>query len=577
MLVDIRRACEGCPVLAGYQMGHKATECLGVRMATKSFGKRRWLGAALAAFFTIALALVLAPMPALADEDLQAKVDKGGTVQLSADVAADIVVSKDVTLDLNGRTLTNASGDTITVKAGANLTVSGKGTVDNVTNGKAALSLEEGAKATLKGGTFTRSKEDGTDSSAGTNSYYTIINHGDLTIDGATVENKGGHSSVIDNGWYSGKPNSINPKLTVESGTISGGRYVKNDSYGTMVVNGGTFKGGVNGIFLNWNELTINGGTFENTQNAPCAIVQPCTSSKDAEKGILTIAGGDFTKAGPALIGQPSDYTGDYKSTITGGSYAAEVKVLAVADGYTLVANTDGTSKVVANTKPVVNTSNLPSGTLGVDYYIDLSGAGIPDPVLNVEGLPDGLSFNGIAISGTPTKAGDFTVTVTAKNAAGTTTKELTLTVVDPAKPVQVYRLYNRYDGDHMFTTSKSEYDLLVSLDWNGEGKAWSAPGISDTKVYRLYNPYSGDHFFTTSEEEYNNLGEIGWNQEGVAFYSADKDSGVAIYRLFNPYLVRGTHLFTTNKAEYDYLSSLGWSPENVAFYGLKDEAAKSE
>ncbi|RHD72376.1 hypothetical protein DW781_09480 [Olsenella sp. AM30-3LB] len=558
-------------------MEHKATECLGVRMATKSFGKRRWLGAALAALCTIALALVLAPMPALADEDLQAKVDKGGTVQLSADVAADIVVSKDVTLDLNGRTLTNASGDTITVKAGANLTVIGKGTVDNVTNGKAALSLEEGATATLKGGTFTRSKEDGTDSSAGTNSYYTIINHGDLTIDGATVENKGGHSSVIDNGWYSGKPNSINPKLTVESGTISGGRYVKNDSYGTMVVNGGTFKGGVNGIFLNWNELTINGGTFENTQNAPCAIVQPCTSSKDAEKGILTIAGGDFTKAGPALIGQPSDYTGDYKSTITGGSYAAEVKVLAVADGYTLVANTDGTSKVVANTKPVVNTSNLPSGTLGVDYYIDLSGAGIPDPVLNVEGLPDGLSFNGIAISGTPTKAGDFTVTVTAKNAAGTTTKELTFTVVDPAKPVQVYRLYNKYDGDHMFTTSKSEYDLLVSLGWNGEGKAWSAPGTSDTKVYRLYNPYSGDHFFTTSEEEYNNLGEIGWNQEGIAFYSADKDSGVAIYRLFNPYLVRGTHLFTTNKAEYDYLSSLGWSPENVAFYGLKDEAAKSE
>lgn len=142
MLVDIRRACEGCPVLAGYQMGHKATECLGVRMASMSFGKRRWLGAALAALFTIALALVLAPMPALADQDLQAEFDKGGTVPLSADVAADVVVSKDVTLDLNGHTLTNVKDDTITVKAGAKLTVIGEGTVDNVTNGKAALSLE---------------------------------------------------------------------------------------------------------------------------------------------------------------------------------------------------------------------------------------------------------------------------------------------------------------------------------------------------------------------------------------------------------------------------------------------------
>lgn len=67
-------------------------------MATKSFGKCRWLGAVLAALCTIALALVLAPMPALAGENLQAELDKGGTVKLSEDVTADIVVSKDVRL-----------------------------------------------------------------------------------------------------------------------------------------------------------------------------------------------------------------------------------------------------------------------------------------------------------------------------------------------------------------------------------------------------------------------------------------------------------------------------------------------
>lgn len=547
-------------------------------MATKSFGKRRWLGAALAALFTIALALVLAPMPALADQDLQAefdKADKGGTVQLSADVTADVVVSKDVTLDLNGHTLTNASGNTITVKAGANLTVIGKGTVDNVTNGTAALSLEEGAKATLKGGTFTRSKEDGTDSSAGTNSYYTILNHGDLTIDGATVKNSGAYSSVIDNGWYSGYPTTTDgAHLTLNSGTISGGKYLKNDTAGHMVINGGTIENGDNAAILNWNDLTIAGGTITSSKNAHCVIFQGANDD-EYDQGKLTITGGDFTGAMSNFIGMAEK--GDPQLTIAGGTFAAGTELPAVADGYTLVPSADGTSEVLANSKPAVNTSNLPSGTVGVDYYIDLSAAGIPEPALSVEGLPEGLAFEGWSITGTPTKAGDFTVTVTAKNAAGTTTKKFTLTVVDPAKPVQVYRLYNKYDGDHMFTTSKSEYDLLVSLGWNGEGKAWSAPGTSDTKVYRLYNPYSGDHFFTTSEEEYNNLGEIGWNQEGVAFYSADKDSGVAIYRLFNPYLVRGTHLFTTDKAEYDYLSSLGWSPENVAFYGLKDEAAKSE
>lgn len=35
--------------------------------------------------------------------------------------------------------------------------------------------------------------------------------------------------------------------------------------------------------------------------------------------------------------------------------------------------------------------------------------------------------------------------------------------------------------------------------------------------VYRLYNQWSGEHLFTTDASEYASLGKIGWTQEGEA------------------------------------------------------------
>ncbi|MGN0287692.1 MAG: hypothetical protein ACI4B6_08500 [Atopobiaceae bacterium] len=147
---------------------------------------------------------------------------------------------------------------------------------------------------------------------------------------------------------------------------------------------------------------------------------------------------------------------------------------------------------------------------------------------------------------------------------------DITTGKVTSKKPsVPMYRLYNQWSGEHLFTLSKDEVDSLTSIGWKYEGVAWQSPIGSDSPVYRLYNPYSGDHFYTSSENEYNSLGEIGWNQEGVAFYSADSTSGKPIYRLFNRWLTQGTHLFTTSADEYQYLGSIGWSQEGTAFYSL--------
>ncbi|WP_368018398.1 hypothetical protein [Olsenella sp. AGMB03486] len=161
--------------------------------------------------------------------------------------------------------------------------------------------------------------------------------------------------------------------------------------------------------------------------------------------------------------------------------------------------------------------------------------------------------------------AAKVTVTGCGVKFRGSTSKTFRIAV----SPVPMYRLYNPWSGEHLFTQNKSEADSLVRLGWRDEGIAWKSPSWSESPVYRLYNPYSGDHFYTMDVDEYNYLGSIGWNQEGISFYSASKETGRPIYRLFNRWLTQGTHLFTTSRSEYTQLGAIGWSQEGIAFYSL--------
>lgn len=131
-----------------------------------------------------------------------------------------------------------------------------------------------------------------------------------------------------------------------------------------------------------------------------------------------------------------------------------------------------------------------------------------------------------------------------------------------------LYRLYNPNDGQHHYTLSANERNVLSSIGWVYEGVAWRAPSSSSTPVYRLYNPNSGDHHYTTSENEFNSLGRIGWIKEGIAWYS-DDSKGSPLYRLFNPNETVGTHHYTMSENERDVLSSLGWVYEGIAWYGV--------
>ena len=143
----------------------------------------------------------------------------------------------------------------------------------------------------------------------------------------------------------------------------------------------------------------------------------------------------------------------------------------------------------------------------------------------------------------------------------------------EPAKTIDMFRLYNPNSGEHFYTGNEDEKDHLVSLGWNFEGIAWTAPAKSNTPVYRLYNPNAGDHHYTMSEAEKDWLVGLGWNYEGIGWYSVVTERE-PIYRLYNPNATTGTHHYTASEGERDYLISLGWRDEKIGWYGLGEDAA---
>ena len=157
------------------------------------------------------------------------------------------------------------------------------------------------------------------------------------------------------------------------------------------------------------------------------------------------------------------------------------------------------------------------------------------------------------------------------------------------AVPQQIFRLYNKNNGEHFYTANKNEKAYLESIGWRYEGIAWLAPTIVESEswkreaesnknlqldpVYRLYNRGTGDHHYTKNKHEKDYLLQNGWEDEGIGWYSEREDIGVPLYRQYNPNAVVGTHNYTTNLKENNYLVGLGWREEGIAWYGVRYES----
>ena len=341
----------------------------------------------LSVLLTLCLAFSLLPTAALADGEgtpalaevsaaagtaLPAAVDgvitlENGTYVMSEDTTATIKVpnGKNATLDLNGKTLTNKTGEhTIIVENGATLTITGNGIVDNVSHGKGAI--VNSGEVTLNGGTFKRSAENGIYSHYGNggNSWYTIANYGTMEINtGVTVENAGGYSSMIRNGGEA----TADCNLTIRGGNFTGGiNTVKNDLFGVLTINGGNFSNTAQYVIMNWNKAEITAGTFQTLDTASAVLFTSAFGSNANYVGELTISGGEFKRARDTqeMIVDHYDASNSGTATVTGGKFDADISKYIPTD---YVQSADGTVEKLGETNAVAK--------VGDTYYKTLADA----------------------------------------------------------------------------------------------------------------------------------------------------------------------------------------------------------
>lgn len=286
-------------------------------------------------------------------DKLKDVLKNGGTYDLTCSITGNFTVTseKPVTINLNGFTITNdpsaeGTGDTFTVNPGSNLTISGEGTVDNTSHGKAAI--YNNGTVTLNGGTYTRSAENSSDTDSKDpdfNSYYVILNHGDMTInEGVNIVSSGTYSSLINTGYrdylaederagYIEGTGQEFPRLTINGGTFEGGVItIKNDLNGTLEINNGNFTNSTVGNIQNAYITTINGGNFKNKAGTNhIASVYYGGADAPYSRGETTINDGTFE--GGTIIAEGAE-AGEASITVNGGSFNCNFSNSSGKSGY---------------------------------------------------------------------------------------------------------------------------------------------------------------------------------------------------------------------------------------------------
>ncbi len=246
------------------------------------------------------------------------------TVTLISDATEDVVIDKNITLDLGGKTLTNTNA------------------------GKATISVQNGATVTVTNGTV-----------VGGTSYYNIEvvkgSNANLTLTGVTATAGNTGSSMIDN-WGT---------LTIKSGTYTGGlNVVKSEEGSTLVITGGEFTlnyatDGYTGVIFVYGDTTISGGTFTQSVTTTGRWNHPqvvATGVVEGYTAITRVTGGTFTnkRSGEGIFRGVGKGTSD-NFEVSGGTFNKSIPDEYCADGFIPTKNADSTygvkeGKYVAST-----------------------------------------------------------------------------------------------------------------------------------------------------------------------------------------------------------------------------------
>ena len=120
-----------------------------------------------------------------------------------------------------------------------------------------------------------------------------------------------------------------------------------------------------------------------------------------------------------SVSGLPGGVTGSANGSIAGTPTAAGSFSVTVTATDSAGTTASKSFTITVTVPPLTITGSLPNGQVGVAYSGQVAGAGgVPPLTLQITGLPAGLTSSSGAISGTPTAAGSFSVSVTVTDSA---------------------------------------------------------------------------------------------------------------------------------------------------------------
>lgn len=332
------------------------------------------------------------------------------TVTLLKNTVEDVVIPADktITLDLNGKKIVNSTtaqdskvandARKHTITNNGTLTIMdsvGGGVVDNVSHGRAAL-YNNGTITEIKGGKFTRSVDNSTDSeSANGNSWYVVYN-----AEGATIS-KISNGEFLALGHFSSLFSNCGTIDEISGGTFTQDHFIAFKNEGTVnKISGGVFSSADESCIQNWGTIgEICGGTI----TAGSLGIWNLSSDKYTSKGTVEkISDGVISGTKEAIrlsnydvedLNKSADSLTNWASaTIVGGKVNGALKVgngtrVSISGGYFTTDPSDyvasgyvaGTSDVSGYSYKVVAKTNTGSVEVKPD---------VADPEVKVDKIP---------------------------------------------------------------------------------------------------------------------------------------------------------------------------------------------
>ncbi len=330
-----------------------------------------------------------------------------------------IAANKDVTLDLNGKTLKVANTNSGNIKVVGKLTL--QDSTDTAKNGTGTgkvwteTSYISGKQdkvlvAAIDGGTFIM--ESGLIDAA--SSIADNANNGQFAV---SVQNENADATVIINGgcikagWYAiagnGGDTTYNGNITVNGGILeSTADYaIYHPHSGTTTINGGVVFGAAGGVSLNRGKLIVNNGIItskgtgttgdwgDGTGNQNAAAI-----NVNAQYGLASveIKGGKIAAEKDAILLTNGK---DGTISVSGGTFSSEVPAEYCAAGYTPVKNADGTYGVELGNYVVVG---------GIKGFENTKFASFADAYDAIKPVLEKICANDALGQGTPANADAF-------------------------------------------------------------------------------------------------------------------------------------------------------------------------